>query len=111
MGSVVNVYCVKTVDPHQGTSAKTVAATLVSFDRNIVERCGRDSLKVKMKNQGFTRREFLRLGLATGAAAYGGGLLGLPGCGSSGASGGAPTDYYQLNVGYSERVLGGYRVR
>jgi suppressor of ftsI len=68
-------------------------------------------LKGKIENRRFTRREFLRLGLATGAAAYGGGLLGLPGCGGSGAAEGAPTDYYQLNVGYSERVLGGYRVR
>ncbi len=64
-----------------------------------------------MKNQGSGSGIFCVWDLPPERAAYGAGLLGLPGCGSSGAAGSAPTDYYQLNVGYSERMLGGYRVR
>jgi suppressor of ftsI len=59
-----------------------------------------------------TRRELLRLGLVSGAAAYSGFLLDLAGCGSGGKSTGSEsTDRYQLIVNYSERVLDTYRVR
>jgi hypothetical protein len=64
-----------------------------------------------MKVESFTRRKFLRLGLATGAAVSGGALWGLPGWGDFGDSNGAPTDFYRLEVGYSTRKLGGYWIK
>jgi suppressor of ftsI len=65
------------------------------------------------RSGGLTRRELLRLGLVSGAAAYSGFLLDLAGCGGGGgnSAGSESTDRYQLVVGYSERVLDTYRVR
>jgi suppressor of ftsI len=60
-------------------------------------------------NGGLTRRELLRLGLVSGAALYGGALLDIAGCGSSGGNGN--TDQYRLEVGYSQRIFDDYPIR
>jgi len=58
-----------------------------------------------------SRRNFLRLGLTVGAATLGG-VIDLSGCGSSSTgSESVPVDSYVLDVGYSERMIAGFRTR